>query len=108
LDHFLVEEVMNLLMNISEAVATHARLSPQKLGARDSKRQLTYEQWDRRATQLANGLRGLGLQKGDKVALLAYNCLEWIEIYAALARAGLVAVPINFRLDGHRDQSRSC
>ena len=89
---------MNLLMNISEAVATHARLSPQKLGARDSKRQLTYEQWDKRATQLANGLRGLGLQKGDKVALLAYNCLEWIEIYAALARAGLVAVPINFRL----------
>jgi acyl-CoA synthetase (AMP-forming)/AMP-acid ligase II len=40
----------------------------------------------------------VGLQKGDKVALLAYNCVEWMEIYAALARAGLVAVPINFRL----------
>ena len=30
--------------------------------------------------------------------VLAYNCLEWMEIYVALARAGLVAVPINFRL----------
>jgi len=89
---------MNLLMNISEAVATHARLTPQKLGARDSRRVLSYAQWNTRATQLANGLRGLGLQKGDKVALLAYNCVEWMEIYAALARAGLVAVPINFRL----------
>jgi acyl-CoA synthetase (AMP-forming)/AMP-acid ligase II len=89
---------MNLLMNISDAVATHARLTPEKLGARDSRRGLSYAQWNTRATQLANGLRGLGLQKGDKVALLAYNCLEWMEIYAALARAGLVAVPINFRL----------
>jgi len=89
---------MNLLMNISEAVATHARLTPEKLGARDSRRGLSYAQWNTRATQLANGLRGLGLQKGDKVALLAYNCVEWMEIYAALARAGLVAVPINFRL----------
>ena len=89
---------MNLLMNISESVATHARLTPQKLGARDSQRNLSYGQWNIRATQLANGLRGLGLQKGDKVALLAYNCVEWMEIYAALARAGLVAVPINFRL----------
>jgi acyl-CoA synthetase (AMP-forming)/AMP-acid ligase II len=34
------------------------------------------------------------------VALLAYNCLEWMELYVALARAGLVAVPINFRLVG--------
>ena len=89
---------MNLLMNISEAVAAHARLTPHKLGARDSRRGLSYAQWNTRATQLANGLRGLGLQKGDKVALLAYNCVEWMEIYAALARAGLVAVPINFRL----------
>ncbi len=41
---------------------------------------------------------GLGLVKGDRVAVLAYNCLEWAEIYAATAKAGLVAVPVNFRL----------
>ena len=38
----------------------------------------------------------MGLAKGDRVAILAYNCLEWLEIYVAIAKAGLVAVPINF------------
>jgi acyl-CoA synthetase (AMP-forming)/AMP-acid ligase II len=47
---------------------------------------------------LANGLLALGLSKGDRVALLAYNRVEWMEMYAGLARAGLVAVPLNFRL----------
>ena len=42
----------------------------------------------------------MGLAKGDRVAILAYNCVEWLEIYVALAKAGLVAVPINFRLVG--------
>jgi acyl-CoA synthetase (AMP-forming)/AMP-acid ligase II/uncharacterized membrane protein HdeD (DUF308 family) len=40
----------------------------------------------------------LGLEPGDRVAILAYNCIEWMEIYIALAKAGLVAVPVNFRL----------
>ena len=89
---------MNHLLTFADAVAAHARLTPHKLGARDSKRALTFAEWDRRATRLANGLLGIGLVKGDRVAVLAYNCVEWMEIYAALARAGLVAVPINFRL----------
>ena len=42
----------------------------------------------------------MGLAKGDRVAILAYNCVEWLEIYVAIAKAGLVAVPINFRLVG--------
>lgn len=89
---------MNHLLTLAGAVATHARLTPEKIGVRDSRRKLTFGQWHERATRLAAGLRGLGLQKGDRVALLAYNCLEWMEIYAALAEAGLVAVPLNFRL----------
>lgn len=89
---------MNCLMNISDAVATHARLTPNKIGARDSVRSLTFAAWHERATQLASGLLALGLTKGDRVALLAYNRVEWMEMYAGLARAGLVAVPLNFRL----------
>jgi fatty-acyl-CoA synthase len=89
---------MNHLLTVADAVATHARLSPDKLGARDSRRTLSFSQWHDRASRLADGLRGLGLAKGDRVALLAYNCVEWMEMYVALAQAGLVAVPINFRL----------
>ena len=86
------------LLTVAEIVAAHARITPDKIGARDSRRALTFAQWDERASRLANALLGLGLAKGDRVALLAYNCVEWMEIYVALARAGLVAVPINFRL----------
>jgi fatty-acyl-CoA synthase len=89
---------MNHLLTLAGAVAAHARFTPGKLAVRDSRRSLTFAQWHERATRLANGLRGLGLAKGDRVALLAYNCAEWMEIYAGLAAAGLVAVPINFRL----------
>ncbi|MGH8758636.1 MAG: class I adenylate-forming enzyme family protein [Burkholderiales bacterium] len=91
---------MNHLLTVADAVATHARLTPHKLGARDSQRALSFTHWHERASRLANGLLGLGLNKGDRVALLAYNCVEWMEMYVALARAGLVAVPINFRLMG--------
>ena len=89
---------MNHMLTVAEAVAAHARLQPHKIGARDSQRSLTFAQWHERASRLANGLLALGLVKGDRVALLAYNRVEWMEMYVALARAGLVAVPINFRL----------
>jgi len=89
---------MNHLLTLADAVATHARLTPHKLAVRDSRRSLTYAQWQDRSHRLANGLRAMGLAKGDRVALLAYNCAEWMELYAGLAAAGLVAVPINFRL----------
>src|SRR5262249_2033685 len=43
---------------------------------------------------------GLALGRGARVAVLAYNRVEWLEMYGALAKAGLIAVPINFRLVG--------
>jgi len=89
---------MRPVLNLGEIVAAHARLSPDKIGARDSRRALTYREWNARACKLANALLDLGLAKGDRVALLAYNRVEWMELYFGLAKAGLVAVPINFRL----------
>jgi len=89
---------MSGVLNVGEIVAAHARLQPGKIGARDSRRTLTFAQWNERSNRLANALLGLGLVKGDRVALLAYNRVEWLELYVALAKAGLVAVPVNFRL----------
>src|ERR1700674_5853915 len=85
-------------------LSVHARLSPNRIGARDLDRAMTFSQWNERSCRLANALRGLGLTKGDRVAILAYNCVEWCEIYAATAKAGLVALPINFRLMGKEVQ----
>jgi acyl-CoA synthetase (AMP-forming)/AMP-acid ligase II len=91
---------MRALLTLADAVATHARLSPTRLAVRDSRRMLSYEDWHQRNERLAAGLRSLGLARGDRVGVIAYNCLEWMEIYAGMARAGLVVVPLNFRLTG--------
>jgi fatty-acyl-CoA synthase len=91
---------MRHLANIGEILRAYARIFPGKIGARDLERSLTFEKWNERACRLANALLGLGLAKGDRVAILAYNCVEWVEFYAAIAKAGLIAVPINFRLVG--------
>jgi acyl-CoA synthetase (AMP-forming)/AMP-acid ligase II len=92
------------LLNFGEILAAHARLSPNRVGARDLERSMTFAQWNERSCRLANALLGLGLIKGDRVAILAYNCVEWCEIFAATAKAGLVALPINFRLVGKEMQ----
>ncbi|SCX97520.1 class I adenylate-forming enzyme family protein [Paracoccus tibetensis] len=89
---------MKRLLTFGQMLDVHARLMPDRLGARDLDRSLTFGQWNGRARRLANALLGLGLAKGDRVAVLAYNRVEWAEIYAATAKAGLIAVPINFRL----------
>ena len=89
---------MSALLDLGAVIASHARLMPERVGARDSRRSITYRQWNDRACRLGNALLGLGLVKGDRVAVLAYNRLEWLEIYIGLAKAGLVAVPVNFRL----------
>src|SRR6266851_8327791 len=86
--------------HVGDVLGLNARLYPEKIGARDLERSMTFRQWHQRACRLANALIGIGLSKGDRVCILAYNCLEWLEIYAATAMAGLVAVPINFRLLG--------
>jgi non-ribosomal peptide synthetase component E (peptide arylation enzyme) len=77
----------SVLRNIGQIVSAHARLWPDKIGTRDSRRSFTFTQWNQRASRLANALTGLGLAKGDRVAVLAYNRVEWMEIYAALAKA---------------------
>jgi acyl-CoA synthetase (AMP-forming)/AMP-acid ligase II len=91
---------MSQVLHLGEIIAMNARLLPEKPGARDLTRSMTFREWNDRSCRLANALIGMGLDKGDRVAILAYNCLEWLEIYAGLAKAGLVAVPVNFRLAG--------
>ena len=88
------------LLNVAQILTQHAARLPDKIAVQDLARTLTYSQWNERACRLANALRGIGLVKGDRFAVLAYNCIEWMEIYAAAAKAGLVAVPLNFRLLG--------
>lgn len=76
----------------------HARLEPDRecLVCLDTR--LTWSMLNERVNRLANGLAGVGVTKGTKVAILALNCHKYIEAYYATAKIGAVAVPLNFRL----------
>lgn len=91
---------MTVLLTAGETLTAQARLQPDRIGARDLERAMTFRDWNERSCRLANGLLALGLRKGDRVAVFAYNRVEWAEIYVAVAKAGLIAVPVNFRLTG--------
>jgi acyl-CoA synthetase (AMP-forming)/AMP-acid ligase II len=71
---------------------------PEREGAADKFGKLTFKQWNGRSCRLANALNDMGVKKGDRFAILAYNCVEWLEIYAAAAKGGQICVPIMFRL----------
>ncbi len=89
---------MSRWMTAGEAIRMGAYLYPEKPGAKDLVRSLTFREWNERCCRLANGLLDMGLSPGDRFAVIAYNCLEWMEIYGGAAKAGLVVVPIMFRL----------
>lgn len=61
------------------------------------RREMTWRVFDEKANRLANLLIKRGIKKGDKVAILLMNCLEWLPIYFGILKAGAIAVPLNFR-----------
>lgn len=63
------------------------------------RREITWSVFNEKANRVANMLMGRGIRKGDKVAILMYNCLEWLPIYFGVLKTGAIAVPFNFRYD---------
>ena len=61
------------------------------------RREMTWREFDDRANQFANLLLIKGIKKGDQVAILLMNCLEWLPIYFGILKTGAIAVPLNFR-----------
>ncbi|RHR10642.1 long-chain fatty acid--CoA ligase [Pseudoflavonifractor sp. AF19-9AC] len=61
------------------------------------RREITWSVFDEKANRVANMLLSRGLKKGQKVAILLMNCLEWLPIYFGILKAGAIAVPLNFR-----------
>jgi acyl-CoA synthetase (AMP-forming)/AMP-acid ligase II len=84
-----------------EEVARHAAAHGGATAVSDERRSLTYVELVERASRLAGGLRGAGLEAGDRVGLLSRNSVEAVEALVALSLAGAVAVPLNHRLTPH-------
>ena len=61
------------------------------------RREITWNVFEEKANRFANMLLSRGVKKGDKVAILLMNCLEWLPIYFGILKTGALAVPLNFR-----------
>ena len=94
----------------------HARRTPDRPLARMAGTTVSYGEMAARSAALASGLRDRGVGAGDVVALLSYNCVEFLETIFAANHLGAIAMPINWRLAApevgyileHSHAARSC
>ena len=59
--------------------------------------EMTWRQFDEKANRFANLLLSRGYKRGDKVAILLMNCLEWLPLYFGILKTGALVVPMNYR-----------
>jgi acyl-CoA synthetase (AMP-forming)/AMP-acid ligase II len=85
-------------MVIGSLPASAARRYPDKAAAWFRGQTTTFEEFNHRVDRLIHALKLQGLAKGDKVSILSRNCPQMLEVMFAAARAGMVYVPLNFRL----------
>jgi acyl-CoA synthetase (AMP-forming)/AMP-acid ligase II len=85
-------------MLVGDIPRLNARRTPGKMAVICGDRELTWSAVNERANRLGAYLLSAGLNRGDRVAVIAANILEWPEISFGVSKAGLVLVPINVRL----------
>jgi len=61
------------------------------------KKEITWSEFNKKANRFSNLLLSRGIKKGDKVAILLMNCIEWLPIYFGILKTGALAVPLNYR-----------
>jgi acyl-CoA synthetase (AMP-forming)/AMP-acid ligase II len=86
--------------NIGLYLAKRAHLNPDMEAVVDTAtgRRLSFLEVDRGANRVANAIADLGIKKGDRVAILLMNSIEYVECFMGLAKIGAVVVPLNWRL----------
>jgi acyl-CoA synthetase (AMP-forming)/AMP-acid ligase II len=67
------------------------------LGTQDQAREISYAALDAMANSVARALAQRGIERGDRVAIVSANCVEYLAACFGIMRAGLVAVPVNYR-----------
>ncbi|MET0897408.1 MAG: long-chain-fatty-acid--CoA ligase [Mycobacterium sp.] len=85
-------------MRLHDFFEFHARENPDAPFASSADRDLTWGAAAREARQIGHALRAAGLGRGDRVAILAKNCVEYALFYYGAAEVGAVTVPVNYRL----------
>lgn len=88
---------------VTDWLDKRARLTPDRVALIDyaSGEETTYFQWNERANRTANFLRSLGVGKGDRVAVYASNCSEYLDLFWAAPKIGAMLQNLNWRLTVH-------
>lgn len=89
---------MSSTLTIGTWIRDRARLTPARTAVDFPGRTATYGELDRDSSRLAAELTERGLSRGDRVAVLADNCPEYVALFFACAKAGLVMTPLSWRL----------
>ena len=87
-------------MPINTLATRHARYRPNHTAVVFEGQRYTHTEFNARINRLSNALRTLGLRRGDKIAVVLDNSIELLEIYQAVAKTGLVVVPLSPLLRG--------
>jgi len=87
-------------MNIAWWVQRWSEMHPKRPAIIFEGNTFSYSDLHRRANQSSCWLQSIGIEKGDRVAVMLHNCPEFIELYLACSRLGAIFVPINFRVAG--------
>ncbi|MCO6388724.1 class I adenylate-forming enzyme family protein [Aliihoeflea sp. 40Bstr573] len=85
-------------LTIGSLFALRVRCGPERVALEQGDRRMTYAELDRRADRLCNHLVSLGIMRGDRVAILSENRIEYIELLIAAAKLGIIAACQNWRL----------
>jgi fatty-acyl-CoA synthase len=85
-------------MNIGEWITKRAIIQPDKPFLTEKDKTYNNLQFNERVNKTAHALSHLGITKGERVALLMFNCSEFLEIFFACAKTGTIMVPLNLRL----------
>ncbi len=88
-------------MNTTEFLTISSAICPNQTAIVFEGKRFSFAQLSGRINRLANALTGIGVARGDSVALLQVNCNECIEAYFATAKLGAIYVPLNFRAKGN-------
>ena len=84
-------------MNTVDFLSISGAICPDRAAIVFEGKRYTFAELNERANRLADALSKLGIQKGDRIAILQVNCNQYVEAYFAVAKIGGIFVPLNFR-----------
>jgi fatty-acyl-CoA synthase len=86
--------------NVGWIPAKRASFTPKKAALIYEDKPITYQELNDNTNRIAHYLQDKGIKKGDRVSVVLKNCPEFLQIYFAAAKLGIIFVPLNFRLVG--------